>query len=67
MRKYTVKIYFNDGGILPVDCDDFRVSSASHYEVISDDIRIMTMPFNSVKYTVTTINECTCLSEEGDK
>lgn len=57
VRKYTVKIFFNDGSNLSVDCDDFRVISESHYEAIRDDLRIMTMPFNSVKYTVTIMNE----------
>jgi len=58
VRKYTVKIFFNDdGGNISVDCDDFRISSESHYEVVNDGLRIMTMPFNSVKYTVTIVNE----------
>lgn len=56
MRKYTIKIFFNDDEKLSVDCDNFKIIHESHYEVIKDNCRVMTMPFCNVKYTVTVIN-----------
>ncbi len=58
MREFTVKVFFNDGSQVSVDCDDF-VTVAEHgiYYAIRDDIRIMSFPFSNVKYTVTVSNK----------
>lgn len=56
MRNFTVKVFFNDGTQISVDCDDFVITDNSHYYVVKDGIRIMTFPFMSVKYTVTIYN-----------
>ncbi len=58
MREFTVKVFFNDGSQIRVDCDDFvTVEEHGIYYAIKDDIRIMTFPFSSVKYTVTISNK----------
>lgn len=57
MREFTVKVFFNDGTRISVDCDDFVVTDNSHYCAVKDGIRIMTFPFCGVKYTVTFCNE----------
>lgn len=57
MRDFTVKVFFNDGTHIIVDCDDFVVTDNSHYCAVKDGIRIMTFPFCSVKYTITVCNE----------
>lgn len=57
MRNFTVKVFFNDGTNISIDCDDFVVTDNSHYFAVKDGIRIMTFPFCSVKYTVTVCNE----------
>lgn len=57
MRDFTVKVFFNDGTNISVDCDDFVVTDNSYYYAVRDGIRIMTFPFCSVKYTVTVCNE----------
>ena len=57
MRPYTVKIFFNDGSNISVDCDDFMIYENCCYAAVRDEIRIMTIPFRSVKYTTLVINE----------
>lgn len=57
MRDFTVKVFFNDGSQISVDCDDFAAIENSHYYAARDGIRIMTFPFSSVKYTVTVYNK----------
>ena len=57
MRPSTVTIVFNDGESLSIDCDDFMICEGSHYTVMRDNYKIMTMPFSSVKYTKTVIND----------
>ena len=57
MRPYTVKVFFNDGTQISVDCDDFTVSKGRYYSVFKDGIRVMTFPLSSVKYTSTIANE----------
>lgn len=51
MRQYTVRIFFNDGTHISVDCDDFIICNEGLYVATRDGLRIMTMPFSSVKYT----------------
>lgn len=51
MRNFTVKVFFNDGTQISVDCDDFHITDNSHYCAIKDGLKIMTFPFSSVKYT----------------
>ncbi len=55
-RNFTLKVFFNDGTQVSVDCDDFVVTDNSHYYAVRDGVRIMTFPFCSVKYTVTVCN-----------
>ncbi len=57
MREFTVKVFFNDGTHISVDCDDFVITDNTHYCAVKDGIRIMTFPFCSVKYTVTVCNK----------
>lgn len=57
MRRYRVKIFFNDGKEIAVDCDNLIVNDNSHYVIVKDGAHIMTMPFRSVKYTVLITNE----------
>lgn len=61
MRNFTVKVFFNDGTQISVDCDDFIVTDNSHYSAVRDGLRIMTFPLSGVKYTVTVDNK-----SEGD-
>lgn len=58
VKSYTVIIVFNDGVSLSVDCDDFLLREGSHYTVMRDNYKIMTIPFSSVKYTKLVINDC---------
>lgn len=51
MRPCTARIFFKDGSYLSVDCDDFVVYREGCYVAIRDELRIMTIPFDSVKYT----------------
>ena len=55
-RNFTLKVFFNDGTQVSVDCYDFVVTDNSHYYAVRDGVRIMTFPFCSVKYTVTVCN-----------
>ena len=57
MRNFTVKVFFNDGTQISVDCDDFVFTEKRVYYALRDSIRIMTFPFSSVKYTVTVDNK----------
>ena len=61
MREFTVKVFFNDGTQISVDCDDFVSTDSRLYYAIRDGLRIMTFPFESVKYTVTV-----CKKSEGE-
>ncbi len=56
MRPYTVRIFFNDGTHISVDCDDFIICNEGCYVVIRDGLMIMTLPFSNVKYTTTIQN-----------
>ena len=55
MRNFTVKVFFNDGTHISVDCDNFTTGDRYYYAA-KDGIPIMTFPFSSVKYTVTINN-----------
>lgn len=51
MRRYTVRIFFNDGTHISVDCDDFIIGNNGCYVATRDGLRVITLPFRSVKYT----------------
>lgn len=57
MRAYTIKIFFNDGSDITVNCDDFIANENRCYAAVSNGIRIMTIPFESVKYTTLVTDE----------
>lgn len=56
MEPYTAKIFFNDGSSISVDCDDFIAYENGCYAAVRDEVRIMTIPFGSVKYVTLVIN-----------
>lgn len=57
MRNFTVKVFFNGGNQISIDCDDFIATENRFYYAARDGVAIMTFPFSSVKYTITVDNK----------
>ena len=66
-RNFTVKVFFNDGTQISIDCDDFIATENRFYYAERNGVAIMTFPFSSVKYTITVDNRSEAENEQMDK